>query len=103
MELEKLGRMLNESLSDPESIDTLIDTYADLLDSITPPITKEEGEVLIKLFPDHAFYDLEWSLLEFIESLYSTLTLDDYKSVIAKCPSKEWRGTLETRVNNKHK
>lgn len=103
IELDKLGRMPNESLSDPESIDTLIDKYADLLDAVTTPITKKEGEILIKIFPDSAFYDLEWSLLQLIESLYSTLTLDDYKSLIAKCPSEEWKEALETRLNNKLK
>ncbi len=67
--LQKLGRMPNESINDDESVDDVIASYSTVLERITPPVTYEEGEILIKLFPENAFYDLQWSLLKLTESL----------------------------------
>lgn len=98
LELQHLGRMPNESINDDETIDNIVNSYDSLLEKIALPITYEEGEVLIKLFPENAFYDLQWSLLKLIESL--EIDGDKYKSLIDKCPSKEWKNILSSRYNN---
>ena len=61
--LTELGRMPNESLSDDESIDKLINLYDELLENITLPLSYEEALVLVRIFPESAFYDLQWTLL----------------------------------------
>jgi len=98
--LRILGRMPNESLDDPDSIDDIIDKYDELLDSIEKPIKIEEAEILINLFPDSAFYDLHWTLLHLIESLFKQIENSDYKNLIEKCPSEEWREILLVRFKN---
>ena len=100
LKLKKIGRMPNESLDDDESIDTLIRDYDDLLSSIELPLSYEEGKVLVSLFPDEAFYDLQWDLLKLVESLYGKITNDEYLSLIQECPSKEWKEALLTRFYN---
>ncbi|MBS6663186.1 Uncharacterised protein [Prevotella melaninogenica] len=100
LKLKKIGRMPNESLDDNESIDSLIRDYDDLLSSIELPLSYEEGKVLVSLFPDEAFYDLQWDLLKLVESLYGKITNDEYLSLIQECPSKEWKEALLTRFYN---
>ena len=100
LKLKKIGRMPNESLDDNESIDSLIGEYDDLLSSIELPLSYEEGKVLVSLFPDEAFYDLQWDLLKLVESLYGKITNDEYLSLIQECPSKEWKEALLTRFYN---
>ena len=49
--------------------------------------------VLVQIFPENAFYDLQWSLLKLVESVW----VDDenkYIQLINSCPSQEWRDTL---------
>ncbi len=67
--LTELGRMPNESLSDDESIDKLINLYDELLENITLPLSYEEALVLVRIFPESAFYDLQWTLLRLVESM----------------------------------
>ena len=67
--LTELGRMPNESLSDDESIDKLINIYDELLENITLPLSYEEALVLVRIFPESAFYDLQWTLLRLVESM----------------------------------
>ena len=100
LKLKKIGRMPNESLDDNESIDSLIRDYDNLLSSIELPLSYEEGKVLVSLFPDEAFYDLQWDLLKLVESLYGKITNDEYLSLIQECPSKEWQEALLTRFYN---
>lgn len=100
LKLKKIGRMPNESLDDNESIDSLIRDYDDLLSSIELPLSYEEGKVLVSLFPEEAFYDLQWDLLKLVESLYGKITNDEYLSLIQECPSKEWKEALLTRFYN---
>ena len=100
LELRKLGQMPDESIDDDASIDDVVASYDALLGRITPPITCEECEVLIELFPENAFYDLQWRLLKLVESLMA----DDkaYRKLIDRCPSREWRETLNARFRNFH-
>lgn len=100
IKLDKIGRMPNESLNDDPSIDDLIDQYDELLESIEKPISLEEGEILIKLFPENSFYDLHWTLLQLIESLFGQIEIEKYENLIKKCPSSEWRETLSVRLKN---
>jgi hypothetical protein len=55
------------------------------------------------LFPEHAFYDLQWTLLQLIESLAQTVDYEQYGTLISQCPSEEWRKTLNIRFNNGQK
>lgn len=100
IELQKMGRMPNESLNDDPSVDNIIEQYDQLLESIEKPISLNEGEILIKLFPENAFYDLQWTLLHLIESLFKVIEIENYENLIEKCPSNEWKETLKVRLEN---
>ena len=82
LELLKLGRMPNESIDDDESVDSTIALYDSVLENITLPISYEEGEILISLFPDNAFYDLQWTLLKLVESLIKSVDNKKYRTLI---------------------
>ena len=99
LQLKDLGRMPNESTNDTESIDELVNTYDALLEQIQLPISFDEAMVLVQIFPENAFYDLQWSLLKLVESV----CVDDenkYIQLINSCPSQEWRDTLNARYAN---
>ncbi|WP_255373695.1 hypothetical protein [[Flexibacter] sp. ATCC 35103] len=98
--IEKMGRMPNESLNDDASIDKQIEQYDELLQSIVKPISLQEGEVLIKIFPENSFYDLQWTLLHLVESLFGKIDNNKYQDLIKNCPSVEWKETLNVRLNN---
>lgn len=97
-ELQSLGQM--PDASDDTISDELIDKFTSLIGSVKRPINKDEAEILITLFPQEALYGVEWSLLSLFESVYGSISLDVYKEIIKKCPSEEWRETLEIRLNN---
>ena len=69
LQLKDLGRMPNESINDSDSIDELINAYDTLLEQIQFPISFDEAMVLVQIFPENAFYDLQWSLLRLVESV----------------------------------
>lgn len=100
IELQKMGRMPNETLNDDPSVDNIIEQYDELLESIEKPISLGEGEILIKLFPHNAFYDLQWTLLHLIESLFKVIEIEKYENLIKKCPSTEWKETMKARLEN---
>ena len=100
IELSKLGQMPNESIYDTETITETIKAYDVLLSKITEPITYEEGLVLISLFPKSSFYDMQWDLLAFVESLIKTTTIKEYLTLVDKCPSEEWKELLKQRFYN---
>ncbi|SDD44551.1 hypothetical protein SAMN04487894_10983 [Niabella drilacis] len=95
--------MPGESLADDERTDLLVEQYDELLSGIEKPITPEEGEVLIRLFPQTAFYDLQWDLLQLVESLYGKINNEEYFLLIQQCPSTEWRAALSSRYENAQK
>lgn len=100
-ELEKLGCMpdeSNENLSTEE-----MGEYDRLIREAVRPISLEDAEVLIKLFPEHSLYGAEWSLLHLFESILLNITVDEYKKIIEECPSEEWRNKLKQRLENKMK
>jgi len=95
--------MPDESPLDNEQTDLLVAQYDALLCGIEKPVTPEEGEVLITLFPETAFYDLQWDLLQLVESLYGKINNEEYFLLIQRCPSTEWRAALSSRYENAQK
>ena len=62
LQLKDLGRMPNESINDPDNIVEVIRSYDELLKRIQLPISFDEAEVLVQIFPESSFYDLQWDL-----------------------------------------
>ena len=58
LQLKDLGRMPNESINDPDNIVEVIRSYDELLKRIQLPISFDEAEVLVQIFPESSFYDL---------------------------------------------
>ena len=98
LQLKDLGRMPNESINDSDSIDELINAYDTLLEQIQFPISFDEAMVLVQIFPENAFYALQWSLLRLVESV--CVDDDRYIQLINSCQSQEWRDTLNARYAN---
>lgn len=91
--------LMGQMPSDNEKIsDERIDDYQNLLEEIDEPITIEEAENLVHLFPETSLFKLEWTLLHIVESIET----DDfsYRKIIDRCPSKEWREILSKRCEN---
>ena len=61
LQLKDLGRMPNESINDPDNIVEVIRSYDELLERIQLPISFDEAEVLVQIFPENSFYDLQWT------------------------------------------
>ena len=101
--LTELGRMPNESLSDDESIDKLINLYDELLENITLPLSYEEAVVLVRIFPESAFYYFQWTLLRLVESMVKYENEVNYLHLISQCPSEEWRNAMMDRYKNRKK
>lgn len=103
LQLKDLGRMPNESVNDTDEIIKVIRSYDDLLGQIQLPISFDEAEVLVQLFPEHSFYDLHWDLLKLVESIILFEEGDKYIQLINTCPSKEWKDLLNIRYQNYQK
>ena len=102
LKLKAIGRMPTESDADDndEKIDELIEQYDELISSIEKPITLEEAEELVSLFPDGFFYDMHWGLLHLFETCILSASEEEYQKLIDKCPSEEWRENLQIRYKN---
>ena len=74
LQLKDLGRMPNESINDPDNIVEVIRSYDELLERIQLPISFDEAEVLVQIFPESSFYELQWDLLKLVESV---IRIDD--------------------------
>lgn len=98
IELKKLGVMPNHDDDNVEDI--VIEKFENLLGSLGGRINKDEGDVLIKIFPKESCYGLEWTLLHLIESLFRQITKSEYEELILKCNSAEWKNLLLTRLEN---
>lgn len=55
LQLKDLGRMPNESINDPDNIVEVIRSYDELLERIQLPISFDEAEVLVQIFPESSF------------------------------------------------
>ena len=100
LQLKDLGRMPNESINDPDSIVEVIRSYDELLERIQLPISFDEAEVLVQIFPESSFYDLQWDLLKLVESVIRIDDGDKYIQLINACPSQEWKGVLNIGYKN---
>ena len=87
LQLKDLGRMPNESINDPDNIVEVIRSYDELLKRIQLPISFDEAEVLVQIFPESSFYDLQWDLLKLVESVIRIDDGDKYIQLINACPS----------------
>ena len=97
--LKELGRMPDSSEDNIPS--DRIGEYVELIKKTNKPINWEEAKILIMLFPEYELFGIEWSLLHLFETIFSQISLDDYRKLIIECPSEEWKDTLKTRLNNK--
>ena len=100
LQLKDLGRMPNESINDPDNIVEVIRSYDELLKRIQLPISFDEAEVLVQIFPESSFYDLQWDLLKLVESVIRIDDGDKYIQLINACPSQECKGVLNIRYKN---
>ena len=100
LQLKDLGRMPNESINDPDNIVEVIRSYDELLKRIQLPISFDEAEVLVQIFPESSFYDLQWDLLKLGESVIRIDDGDKYNQLINACPSQESKGVLNIRYKN---
>lgn len=101
LQLKKIGRMPNQSADDNQlHVNRLLEAYDEIFYNVEEPITLEEGQALILLFPDKAFYDLEWDLVRLIENLEGKIENSLYEELISKCPSEKWREILIKRYMN---
>ena len=97
--LKLLGQMPDAVEDDPT--EETINLYDELLSNVNTPLTKEEVKVLIDIFPEGGMYGVEWDLLKLVESYLSeSPSNDEYRKLIAACPSKEWRETMQARLDN---
>lgn len=80
--------------------DEIIDQFENLLGSIEKPVNSDEAEILIQLFPKESCFGIEWTLLHLVESIFKEIDHKEYKELIMKCNSKEWKETLLTRFSN---
>lgn len=100
--LRDLGQMPSEVIVDEAGYEEKIrrfEEYDKLLSGVKRPVTLEEAAVLIRLFPEETYYDLEWDLLRLIEDVLVSDT-ETYEVLIQQCPSQEWRETLLIRHEN---
>jgi hypothetical protein len=93
--LKELGVMPNH---DDSVEDIVIENFESLLGSLGKSINKDEGEILIQIFPKESCYGLEWTLLHLVESLFTQINKSEYEELILKCNSFEWKDSLLTRL-----
>ena len=67
---------------------------------VKTPLTEEEVEALIGIFPESTMYEVEWTLLHLVETYMKPELLSKYRNLISKCPSEEWRDTMKVRLDN---
>lgn len=63
-ELIQLGPFPNETSATPE----IVDSYFELIDTISPPVSLDEARSLLTLFGTDTFFGAAWSLVHLIES-----------------------------------
>lgn len=98
IQLKALGQMPDSLSSKPP--EELVSKYDDLLAKVKTPLTEEEIEVLISIFPESTMYEVEWTLLHLVETYFEPKLLSKYRNLISKCPSEEWRDTMNARLDN---
>lgn len=100
LELRALGRMPDTIEENPTA--EIVGKFDRLLGEVKPPLTQEEVAVLIDLFPKSTMYEVEWTLLHLVETCLreARLSSSAYRQFVARCPSDEWRETMQIRLDN---
>ena len=97
--MSELGRMPDECIDSPS--EEVVDLWQTLTESVELPVTREEAEVLVTLLPEEELYGLGWSLMQTVESALSgAVTAGEYRELIQKCESEQWRETMTARLDN---
>lgn len=91
--LIQLGQMPDEK---QDIADGVVEEYEEILHSISRPVSQDEAEGLVMLFPPNGCFGLDWTLLHLIE----TTPKWPIMSIIEKCPSVEWKQRMLDRVAN---
>ncbi|MDE5569600.1 MAG: hypothetical protein K2I82_02970 [Ruminococcus sp.] len=95
--IEKIVR-LGRIPKDDDMSDELFNEYDSLI-QIDYDLSYEEAECLVTLFSDDC-YDLNWDLLHTIETVFSSIDTERYRSLIEKCNNEEFRKILCIRLQN---
>ena len=98
IQLKALGQMPDSLTGNPAG--ELVSKYDELLIKVKTPLTEEEVEALIGIFPESTMYEVEWTLLDLVETYLKPELLSKYRNLISKCPSEEWRDTMKVRSDN---
>ena len=98
IQLKALGQMPDSLTGNPAG--ELVSKYDELLIKVKTPLTEEEVEALIGIFPESTMYEVEWTLLHLVETYMKPELLSKYRNLISKCPSEEWRDTMKVRLDN---
>ncbi|RZJ86995.1 MAG: hypothetical protein EOO60_12725 [Hymenobacter sp.] len=91
--LAKLGPMPDEK---QDIADGVIEQYEELLHGISSPISREEAEALVMLFPPNGCFGLDGTLLHLIETTSGWPLM----AAVDKCPSTEWKQRILDRIKN---
>lgn len=94
-----MGPMPDES-DDDLVTDERIDEYARLLEAVTQPVTKDEAHVLVRIFPPITLYEVEWTLIHLIESVFLPDEIPQYKALIEECNSEVNKEILKQRLES---
>lgn len=66
IQLKALGQMPDSLTGNPAG--ELVSKYDELLIKVKTPLTEEEVEALIGIFPESTMYEVEWTLLHLVET-----------------------------------
>jgi hypothetical protein len=88
-----LGPLPDESTSPEE-----IDKYANILASVSRPVTNEEAKALVKLFGPDECYGVAWTLLHLIETAPGWPIMESLQD-----DSNEWVSLLRQRARRSGK
>jgi hypothetical protein len=106
LKLQELGQMPDENDEEISRkyraalLSDTIERYLQLLEEIETPVNYNEAKILLNLFPEYSFFEVEYQLLHKFETIFKEISEEKYLELIKQCPSKEWQGRLITRFNN---
>ncbi|RAX58023.1 hypothetical protein CCZ01_04225 [Helicobacter monodelphidis] len=90
---KEIQKIVQIEESRKEITEELVREYQALLDLLlnerSQPLSVQEAEVLMKIFPKEANQELGYSLMQAIEAVECSRA--QFNDLIASCPSQEWR------------
>jgi hypothetical protein len=95
LNLQELGQMPDDSIIEDME---LSGKYDELLYQVKTPINYREAEILVKLFPEESFFEVEFALLHLFET--AEISNEKYWELIRQCSSLYWREILLNRFGN---